>query len=83
MQKNRVILTDKEDLPKSLFNSGTVRHNFMQVPEKVYENMKVKITDKPVRLIEWVENPAPVVSNIQRARETRRQIAAKVGHEND
>lgn len=38
--KNRVILTDKEDPPRSLFNAGSVRHNFMQVPQGVYEGIR-------------------------------------------
>ncbi|TNV83543.1 hypothetical protein FGO68_gene10619 [Halteria grandinella] len=82
IEKNRVILTDKEDLPKSLFNAGSVRHNFIQAPEQVYKTAR-NITEKPVRLIEWTETPAPMVSQIQRMREARRTIAAKVGHEND
>lgn len=27
IEKNRVILSDKEDLPKSVFNTGSIRHN--------------------------------------------------------
>lgn len=32
IEKNRIILTDKEELPKSIFNAGSVRHNFIQNP---------------------------------------------------
>ena len=29
IEKNRVILTEKEDLPKSVWNTGSIRHNMI------------------------------------------------------
>jgi hypothetical protein len=29
IERNRVILTDKEDIPKSIYNTGSARHNFI------------------------------------------------------
>lgn len=29
IENNRIILADREELPKSIFNSGSVRHNFI------------------------------------------------------
>jgi hypothetical protein len=50
IEKNRVVLSDKEDLPKSIFNSGSIRHNFNDVPADVYRTVR-NMTCEPVRLL--------------------------------
>jgi hypothetical protein len=57
IERNRVILNDKEDLPKSIFNSGSIRHNMMQDPATVYATAR-NITSNPLRLLEWKEEPS-------------------------
>ena len=32
IEKKRVILQDKEELPKSIFNTGSIRHNMISDP---------------------------------------------------
>ncbi len=54
IEKNRVVLNDREDLPKSIFNTGSIRHNMMQNPKTVYTTTP-NITSNPVRLLEWKE----------------------------
>jgi hypothetical protein len=50
IEKNRVVLSDKEDLPKSIFNSGSIRHNFNAAPADVYRTVR-NMTCEPVRLL--------------------------------
>ena len=73
IEKNRVILNDKNDPPKSIFNTGSIRHNFKQAPEEVYKTVK-NITTNPIRLIEWKEDPS-------RQPYDKGKITAKIGHE--
>ena len=73
IEKNRIILTDKEELPKSIFNAGSVRHNFIQNPETVYATAR-NIVRNPIRLIEWKEQP-------ERQRFDKGKITSKIGHE--
>jgi hypothetical protein len=32
IEKNRVLLSDKDDIPKSIFNTGSIRHNMLGDP---------------------------------------------------
>ena len=53
-ESNRVIIAEKNDLPKSIFNIGQYRHNVMS-KDDIASKIVGKITDKPVRLLEWKE----------------------------
>ena len=55
IEKNRVVLAEKEELPKSVWNTGSIRHNMIQNPITVYETAR-NITSNPVRLLEWKED---------------------------
>jgi hypothetical protein len=55
IEKNRVVLAEKEELPKSVWNTGSIRHNMIQNPITVYETAR-NITTNPVRLLEWKED---------------------------
>ena len=72
IERNRVILTDKEDLPKSIFNAGSIRHNFIQKPDAVYHTAR-NITSNPVRLIEWKEDTTKQGYD-------KKVITSKIGH---
>jgi hypothetical protein len=58
IERNRVILNDKEDIPKSIFNTGSIRHNMLGDPEKTVYATARNFTMKPVRLLEWNEEPS-------------------------
>ncbi len=72
IEKNRIILADKEDLPKSIFNTGSVRHNMSQDPKTVYATAK-NISMQPVRLLQWQEDQS-------KQRFDKGKIAPKIGH---
>ena len=73
IEKNRVVLTEKDDLPKSIFNTGSIRHNMMQDPNTVYATTR-NITQNPVRLLEWKEDHT-------KQRFDKGKITAKIGHQ--
>lgn len=52
-------LSDRQEPPKSIFNLGQFRHNLptQDGAEKVQSTMK-NFSARPVRLIEWVEDPS-------------------------
>lgn len=72
IEKNRVVLGEKAELPKSVWNTGSVRHNMIQDPQRVYETAR-NITTNPVRLLEWKED--------QTRQKYDGKISAKIGHE--
>lgn len=50
-------MADRKDLPKSIFNFGTMRHNVVSQIEAKREQSKSKnLVMEPVRLLEWKEN---------------------------
>ena len=72
IEKNRVVLAEKEELPKSVWNTGSVRHNMIQNPQTVYATAR-NITSNPVRLLEWKED--------QNRQKYDGKISSKIGHE--
>ena len=58
-ESNRVFLGDRQEPPKSIFNLGQFRHNLptKEDAEKIQTTLK-NFSSRPVRLIEWVEDPA-------------------------
>jgi hypothetical protein len=61
-ENNRVFLSDAKELPKSIFNIGSVRHNVMSLGDAANGFSKTtplrNISVEPVRMIEWAEKNA-------------------------
>ena len=82
MEEKRVILSEVNQPPRSVFNIGQLRHdvvkkedlntNFMKSPN----NRRITDVARPNRLIQWDENP-----NVQRY-DQRAQITMKIGSPN-
>ena len=73
IQKNRTILNDKEDPPRSIFNTGSVRHNIIDDPEIALYNSVKNFSRQPVRLIEWKEDSSKQPYD-------KKKITSKIGH---
>lgn len=53
IENKRVILGETEQVPKSVFNIGQMRHNVIRMEEL---GTQMTTSAKPSRLLEWNEN---------------------------
>jgi hypothetical protein len=75
-ENSRLLLVESDQPNRSVFNIGTTRHNqFM--PDGVKYNpifSGIKLSDKPTRMIEWIENAGSSFSKSK-----AREITSKIG----
>ncbi|MFO0117460.1 MAG: hypothetical protein ACK521_07565 [bacterium] len=75
-ENSRLLLVESDQPNRSVFNIGTTRHNqFM--PDGVKYNpifSGIKLSDKPTRMIEWIENAGSSFSKSK-----TREITSKIG----
>jgi len=56
-ENNRVLIAEPNNVPKSIFNIGQMRHNLTTKEDvKKYGGNVLESTIKPARILEWKED---------------------------
>ena len=74
-ENSRLLLVDADQPEKSVFNIGTTRHNQFMAGGVKYNPIfsGIKLTEKPTRILEWIENSGSV------GKSKTREVTSKIG----